>query len=192
MAIKKTITKEHPLTAFRKANEARQASVKKSLKKAQDGIETNDDMINKPGYGEKKNVYVRPEPKPAAKNAIYQGPVSEQVPYEVSRNNRANPGMTNFNAIRAKEFENASRNPKNSEIQEKGTKYLTSRKISKEAKKAGKQDWKNLPSNSPQKKENRRNIAGIAAAMIASPFLGKAIGGGYEKRKGGAVKTKKK
>jgi hypothetical protein len=188
--MKKT-NKENPITFFRKANEARQASVKKSIKKAQDGIETNDDMINKPGYGEKKNVYVRPEPTPAAKNAIYQGPVSDQAMYEISRNARANPGMDNFNAVRAKEIENASRNPKNSEIQEKNNKYLTSRKLSKEAKKAGKQDWKNLPSNSSQKKENRRNIAGIAAAMIASPFVGKAIGGGYEKRKGGAIKRKK-
>ena len=34
---KKTITKEHPLTAFRKANEARQTAYKKSLPKAQTG-----------------------------------------------------------------------------------------------------------------------------------------------------------
>ena len=46
--MKKT-NKVHPITAFRKANEARQSVVKKSLKKAQDGIETNDDMINKAG-----------------------------------------------------------------------------------------------------------------------------------------------
>ena len=46
--MKKT-TKEHPITAFRKANEARQAVVKKSMRKAQDGIEMNDDMINKAG-----------------------------------------------------------------------------------------------------------------------------------------------
>jgi len=46
--MKKT-NKVHPITAFRKANEARQAVVKKSLKKAQDVIETNDMMINKPG-----------------------------------------------------------------------------------------------------------------------------------------------
>jgi hypothetical protein len=32
---KKTITKEHPLTAFRKANEARNAMVKKSITKYQ-------------------------------------------------------------------------------------------------------------------------------------------------------------
>lgn len=38
--MKKT-TKEHPITFFRKANEARQAVVKKSMKKAQDGIEMN-------------------------------------------------------------------------------------------------------------------------------------------------------
>ena len=34
---KKTIAKEHPLTAFRKANEARQTAYKKSLPKAQTG-----------------------------------------------------------------------------------------------------------------------------------------------------------
>jgi hypothetical protein len=38
--MKKT-TKENPLTTFRKANEAREATIKKSLKKAQDGIEMN-------------------------------------------------------------------------------------------------------------------------------------------------------
>jgi hypothetical protein len=32
---KKTITKEHPITAFRKANEARQAVVKNSITKMQ-------------------------------------------------------------------------------------------------------------------------------------------------------------
>ena len=42
-------TKENPLTFFRKANEARQSVVKKSLKKAQDGIEMNNDLINKAG-----------------------------------------------------------------------------------------------------------------------------------------------
>jgi len=46
--MKKT-NKENPVTFFRKANEARKKVVKASLKKAQDGIETNDDMINKPG-----------------------------------------------------------------------------------------------------------------------------------------------
>jgi len=189
--MKKT-NKENPLTFFRKANEAREATVKKSLKKAQNGIEMNDDMINKSGYGEKKNVYVRPEPSKVGKNAIYQGPISEVAEEEIYRNTRANPGMTNYNTVRAKEVENASRNPKNSEIQEKGTKRLTSRKLSKETKKVAKQDFKNLPSNSQQKKENRRNIAGIAAAMIAGPFVGKAIGGGYEKRKGGSVKSKNK
>ena len=46
--------KVNPLTAFRKLTEARQAKVKKSLKKAQDGIEMNDDMINKAGSKGKK------------------------------------------------------------------------------------------------------------------------------------------
>ena len=55
--MKKT-NKENPITFFRKANEARQAVVKKSLKKAKDGIEMNDDMINKAGStgGYKKPV----------------------------------------------------------------------------------------------------------------------------------------
>ena len=39
---KKTITKEHPLTAFRKANEARNAVVKKSITKYQVGATVSD------------------------------------------------------------------------------------------------------------------------------------------------------
>jgi hypothetical protein len=50
--MKKT-NKIHPLTAFRNANDNRKATVMKSLKKAQAGIQTNGDpedmMINKPG-----------------------------------------------------------------------------------------------------------------------------------------------
>jgi len=46
--MKKT-NKENPLTFFRKANEARQKNVRTSIKKAQDGIEMNDDLINKAG-----------------------------------------------------------------------------------------------------------------------------------------------
>jgi hypothetical protein len=192
--MKKT-NKENPITTFRKLTEARQGMVMKSLKKAQNGIQTNEDpedmMINKPGYGAKKTVYSKPEPTPAAKNAVYEGPVSEQAMYEISKNTRANPGMTNFNAVRAKEVENASRNPKNSEIQEKGTKYLTSRKLSKEAKKVAKQDYKNLPSNSPQKKETRRQMAQVIGSVIAAPFAARAFGKQMEKKKGGAVKRKK-
>jgi hypothetical protein len=39
---KKTITKEHPITTFRKANEARQTLVKTSMKKMQTGGPTAD------------------------------------------------------------------------------------------------------------------------------------------------------
>ncbi len=50
--MKKT-DKENPLTTFRKLNQARQGKVMKSLKKAQAGIQTNENsedmMINKPG-----------------------------------------------------------------------------------------------------------------------------------------------
>lgn len=55
--MKKT-NKENPLTSFRKMYEAREKTVKSSLKKAQDGIEMNDMMINKPGStgGYKKTV----------------------------------------------------------------------------------------------------------------------------------------
>ncbi len=46
---KKTITKEHPITAFRKANEAREAVVKKSLPKAQSGVTVSDNTrVNNP------------------------------------------------------------------------------------------------------------------------------------------------
>jgi hypothetical protein len=57
--MKKT-DKPNPITFFRKANEARQAVVKKSIKKAQYGISTGDEpdnmLINKPGYGAKKRA----------------------------------------------------------------------------------------------------------------------------------------
>lgn len=49
--MKKT-NKENPLVTFRKMNEARNKTVGKSLRKAQDGLESNGDamdMINKPG-----------------------------------------------------------------------------------------------------------------------------------------------
>lgn len=46
--MKKT-NKENPLSFFRKANETRQKNVRASIKKAQDGIEMNDDLINKSG-----------------------------------------------------------------------------------------------------------------------------------------------
>lgn len=54
--MKKT-NKENPITTFRKLNQARQGMVMKSLKKAQDGIETNDDLINKSGS---KGNYKKP------------------------------------------------------------------------------------------------------------------------------------
>ena len=70
--------KVNPLTAFRKLTEARQAKVKKSLKKAQDGIETNDDMINKPGStgGYKK---------PLEKYKPWEGPVELKQPMPMVR-----------------------------------------------------------------------------------------------------------
>jgi hypothetical protein len=46
--MKKT-TKEHPITFFRKANEARQAVVKKSMKKAQDGGTPFQSYMKTPG-----------------------------------------------------------------------------------------------------------------------------------------------
>ncbi len=58
-------TNKHPLTFFREEGEKRKAMFQKggyktpvqNLKKAQDGIEMeNDMMINKPGYGAKKTV----------------------------------------------------------------------------------------------------------------------------------------
>ena len=65
--MKKT-NKENPLTTFRKLNQARQGMVMKSLKKAQDGIETNSDLINKAGSkgGYKKSLQ---------KDKPWEGPV---------------------------------------------------------------------------------------------------------------------
>jgi hypothetical protein len=51
---------KNPIAFFREANEARQAKVKKSIKKAEYGISMGEDpenmLINKPGYGAKKSV----------------------------------------------------------------------------------------------------------------------------------------
>jgi hypothetical protein len=56
--MKKT-TKENPITTFRKNFEARSKTVMSSLKKAQDGIAVNDDMINKAGS---TGGYKKPSP----------------------------------------------------------------------------------------------------------------------------------
>ena len=50
MAKKETL---NPITAFRKANEARKAVVMKSLKKAQEGIQTNSNPTESDAYREK-------------------------------------------------------------------------------------------------------------------------------------------
>lgn len=83
--MKKT-NKVHPITAFRKANEARQAVVKKSMKKAQDGIETgNDMMVNKPGS---TGGYKKPS-NPLAPYAGNMATLAEQMSKSASssRNN---------------------------------------------------------------------------------------------------------
>ena len=102
--MKKT-NKENPLTTFRKLNQARQGMVMKSLKKAQDGIQTNGDpedmMINKPGStgGYKK---------PLEKYKPWEGPVdlitpkmktqsiSPNDPYERYRADALNELYPNF------------------------------------------------------------------------------------------------
>jgi hypothetical protein len=68
---KKTITKEHPITAFRKANEARDVVVKSSMKKMQVGGKTTgtpfqgymktpgavaSDTVSKTYYGDKTST----------------------------------------------------------------------------------------------------------------------------------------
>ena len=54
-------TKMHPITAFRKANEARQAVVKKSLPKAQDG-KTTKYLSFKPWESNQQVDSIRPNP----------------------------------------------------------------------------------------------------------------------------------
>ena len=77
--MKKT-NKENPLTTFRKANEARQGMVMKSLKKAQAGIQTNGDpedmMINKPGS---TGGY---KPRNSATRRVETQSISPNDPYE--------------------------------------------------------------------------------------------------------------
>ena len=105
MAIKKI--KENPITFFRKANEARQNTIKKSLKKAQDGIEMmNDDIINKPGstggYKSSENKWWLQEgnipklniPKPniPKPNKKYSLPYEEKV--ELVKPSESRPWMT--------------------------------------------------------------------------------------------------
>lgn len=72
--MKKT-NKIHPLTAFRTANDNRKATVMKSLKKAQDGIQTNgnpeDMMINKPGSTGGYKKPINPIIPPAGTRSAY-------------------------------------------------------------------------------------------------------------------------
>ena len=112
--MKKT-NKENPITFFRKANEARQAVVKKSLKKAQDGIEMNDDMINKAGstggykkplekyYPWKENVKLKNPENPAyEKRPSYMEPTREYADPKMNPNYNSNPpASSNFSGPQA-------------------------------------------------------------------------------------------
>ena len=193
--MKKT-TKSNPLKFFNDAKEARNKSFSKSLIKAQDGIEMNGDpedmMINKPGYGAKKNVYTRPEPTPATKNTVYQGPISEEGTGLISR---AEDNKQKYPLSVPKEINDiaqSDRNPKNSKRIEKGKPYV---KLSKDMGKAYRKDFKNLPKNSPEKKERRANaIIATVAEAVAAPFMGKFVAKHWNlpKKNGGVVKSKKK
>lgn len=67
---KKTITKEHPLTTFRKANEARDVVVKSSMKKMQTGgtkvRRSADDYKDEAMYAKKRKDLIDKNP-----NALY-------------------------------------------------------------------------------------------------------------------------
>jgi hypothetical protein len=94
--MKKT-KKENPITFFRKANEARQAVVKKSIKKAQDGIEMNDDLINKAGS---TGGYKKPIEKqyPWGPPIELKSPVNEKTPWMEPTRKYADPRMDpNYN-----------------------------------------------------------------------------------------------
>jgi hypothetical protein len=155
--------KENPLTFFRKANEARQAKVKKSLPKAQDG-----------------------------KNVVYQGPISEEGNRLISR---AEDNKQRYPLSVPKEINDiaqSDRNPKNSKRIEKGKPYV---KLSKDMGNAYRKDFKNLPKDSPEKKERRTNaIIATVTEAVAAPFIGKFVAKNWNlpKKKGGVVKSKKK
>jgi hypothetical protein len=146
--MKKTTT-SNPLKFFNDAKAARNKSFNKSLKRMDNGGGSGmgrmaaddaafDAMINKAGS---TSSYRAPEPSKTSKNVVYQGPISGAADEEIYITTRANPGMTNYNTVRANDIMNASRNPKNSKIQEKYDSFRP--KISKESKKAAKEDRKN-------------------------------------------------
>lgn len=90
--------KKNPITFFREANEARQALVKKSMKKAQDGIETeNDMMINKSGS---TGGYKKPS-NPLASYAGNMAALAEQMSKSAS-SSRNNVDIANQEALRAR------------------------------------------------------------------------------------------
>ena len=136
----------NPLGYFNSLKGKTKAEPEQTLRKAQDGIEMeNDMMINKPGYGAKKNVYTRPEPTPATKNTVYQGPISEKGNSYIERaeaKRQSYPLSTN-NEIN--DIVQSDRNPKNSKRIEKGRPYV---QLSRDTIKTQKQDkkdlWKNI------------------------------------------------
>ena len=178
---KKTITKEHPLTTFRKANEARQAVVKKSLSKAQYGGPEGPTLD---GY----------------KPSTLQGPLSRRATNFVELTERNKEKYPLSSDERKRDIINYDLDPKNSKRIEKGKQENF--KPSKEYKKNYKQDFKNLPKNSDEKKDRR--AASIASAIVEGIIipplinvakknwnLDKKMGGPVKYKTGGATKTTK-
>jgi hypothetical protein len=82
---KKTITKEHPLTTFRKANDARNAMVKKSLPKAQVG---GTSMTPKKETLAEQNTRIKKEIVAREKRILTKEKKDERNSYSNSRANK--------------------------------------------------------------------------------------------------------
>jgi hypothetical protein len=103
--MKKT-NKENPLVTFRKANEARKAVVMKSMKKAQDGIEMNDDMINKAGS---TGGYKKPVTMGSGKRAAgYANMIKSANTENANSVNKNTPASSNFRGPQALNARSAS------------------------------------------------------------------------------------
>jgi len=124
------------------------------------------------------------------KNVVYQGPISEEGNYLISRAEDNKKRYPLSAPKKINDIAQSDRNPKNSKRIEKGKPYV---KLSKDTGKAYRKDFKNLPKDSPEKKERRTNatIATVVEA-VAAPFIGKFIAKNWNlpKKNGGVVKYK--
>jgi hypothetical protein len=172
---KKTITKEHPLTAFRKANEVRNAIVKKSITKYQSTGEVNESSKPVKKYVKPTvAIPVRTSNKPV--RAYAEPTVVTDNPMAGFKVNKPRP---------VGKYENAVENS----YAVKKPSPATSNKINADKIKTikSKAVASTKPVNKPKLKPTLSTVDKIKLGLL---FPTRAIMEMY-KKKGGAVKTKK-